>query len=248
MHVKNLVFVTGASRGLGASLAQCYARHDTLLITLSRAALPWSVPALPSLQHQHVQTDLATPEGVLAAIQQLQNICSTTQAQRYLLINNAGTVAPVAASKNLNDTQALTAAYQLNVLSPMALCAAFLQHSQRNAQRHILNISSGAGRRPIAGWAVYGSSKAALDYYTEVLQLENPDIKAVSLAPGVIDTDMQAHIRSQDQDNFPDLNRFIDLHQNQQLCSADLTAQRLVTYVDSPSFGRLTLDDIRHHE
>lgn len=247
MHVENLVFVTGASRGLGAALAQCYARPNTLLVTMSRAALPWAAQTHPSFDHRHVQADLSTPEGARIAVEQIQGLLST-QAQRYVLINNAGTVAPVAACKNLDDSTALTTAYQLNLLSPISLCSAFLQHAPHKTQRQILNISSGAGRRPVAGWAVYGSTKAALDYYTQVLQQENPDLQVVSLAPGVIDTDMQAHIRSQDRDNFPDLNRFIDLHKNQQLSSAELTAQRIVAYLDSPNFGRVTIDDIRHYE
>lgn len=248
MLVKNLVIISGASRGLGAAMAQRFAQHDhTLLLTISRSALPWSFEATSPVQHHHIQADLGSIQGTELARTELLERWPAS-AQRYILINNAGTVAPIAACKNLNDAQALSHAYQLNVLAPMSLCATFLQHSPTHAQRRIVNISSGAGRRAVAGWGVYGSSKAALDYYTQVLQLENPDLRAVSLAPGVIDTDMQTHIRAQDHDNFPDLDRFIDLHQNQQLNTAEHVAQRIIAYLDSPQFGLTTLDDIRHYE
>ena len=69
----------------------------------------------------------------------------------------------------------------------MSLTAAFLQGAPQDAQRQVLNISSGAGRKPVSGWAVYGSSKAALDFYTQTLKLENPELAVRSLAPGVVE-------------------------------------------------------------
>lgn len=136
----------------------------------------------------------------------------------------------------------------MNVASVMSLTAAFLQGAPKDAQRQVLNISSGAGRKPVSGWAVYGCSKAALDFYTQTLKLENPELAVCSLAPGVIDTDMQGHIRSQSRDQLPNLSRFIDLHQQGQLSSPDDTAERILRHLNSPDFGQHVLDDIRHYE
>lgn len=247
MQVKNVVVISGASRGLGAELARALALPDTLLITLSRSALSWPLPKAPGLQHHHLQADLATPEGASQAGAELARLVPA-QGQRYILINNAGTVDPILPSSELTNTVQLARAYQLNVLTPMTLSAHFLRQAPSGAQRQILNISSGAGRHPVAGWAVYGSSKAALDFYTQVVHLENPDVAVASLAPGVIDTDMQTHIRTHDARDFPTLNRFIELHQHRQLSAAAQTAARIVAYLDSPEFGQVTLDDIRHYE
>src|SRR5690606_5573085 len=132
---------------------------------------------------------------------------------RYLLLNNAGTVEPVSLADGLVDAQSIERAINLNVVAVMVLTAAFLRTAPKGADRRIMNISSGAGRKPTAGWPVYCATKAALDHYTRVLAEENPDLRVASLAPGVIDTAMQEHIRSSDRRQFPDLDRFLQLHE-----------------------------------
>jgi len=240
-----LTVLSGASRGLGLALARRSLAAGHRLVTLARS--PLALPA-PDGAHQHIQADLATVQGAQQASHALLQALQQAQAERFVLINNAGTVDPVAQAADLLDAQALARALQLNVASVMVLTAAFLQGTPAAARRQVLNISSGAGRKPVSGWAAYGTSKAALDFYTQTLQLENPTLQACSLAPGVVDTDMQAHIRSQSRDDFPGLSRFIDLHQQGQLSSPDDTAARILRYLDSPAFGRHTLDDIRHYD
>lgn len=109
-------------------------------------------------------------------------------------------------------------------------------------------ISSGAGRSPTAGWGVYCATKAALDRYAEVVALEQgASLRIASVAPGVVDTGMQAEIRSTDPDRFPAIQRFIDLHAGQQLASPDAVAQRLLRLLESDQFGQNIIDDIRHY-
>src|SRR5690606_6035204 len=116
-------------------------------------------------------------------------------------------------------------ALQLNVASPMLLSSAFLQATNGlDADRRILNISSGAGRNPMPGWGVYCATKAALDHYTQVLHAENHDVRVASMAPGVIDTSMQTSIRQADSTDFPQLERFVALHDEGLLSSAQDTA------------------------
>src|SRR5690606_41484248 len=140
-------------------------------------------------------------------------------AKRYLLINNAGPVDPVSLSDGLFDAAAIERAFTLNVVSAMVLSAAFLRSAPTQADRRIVNISSGAGRKPTRGWPVYCATKAALDHYTRVLAEENPDLRVASLAPGVVDTAMQERIRGTDRRHFPDLDRFLQLHEQGQLAS-----------------------------
>src|SRR5699024_3068817 len=129
--------------------------------------------------------------------------------KQCLLINNAGTVQPVANTAALTDVAAISAAFTLNVTSVIALCAAVLQATDRpGVDRRVLNISSGAGRSPVAGWAVYCATKAAIDQYTRVLAQEHPTVRSASLAPGVIDTEMQATIRQSSEQDFPNLQGF----------------------------------------
>jgi NAD(P)-dependent dehydrogenase (short-subunit alcohol dehydrogenase family) len=71
---------------------------------------------------------------------------------------------------------------------------------QAQAYGRIVNVSSGAAARPIPGWSAYCAAKAGLDMFTQVVALEVQDsnIRVNALYPGLVDTDMQADIRSVD--------------------------------------------------
>jgi benzil reductase ((S)-benzoin forming) len=101
----------------------------------------------------------------------------------------------------------------VNLVAPMLLMRRFLLATEGVAAlRRIVNISSGAGRRPMSGWSAYCASKAGLDMASRVVALEagarSPPVEVVSLAPGVIDTDMQATVRSKSPEDFADVERF----------------------------------------
>ena len=146
------------------------------------------------MRHHGILADLSCPKDTINAHEQLVTLLPK-QASHYRLINNAGTVDPVSLCNKLSDSTAIAQALQLNVGAVISLTATFLALIENTAaDKRILNISSGAGRRPVAGWAVYGSSKAALDYYTQTLAAEDHGVRCVSLAPGVINTSMQATI------------------------------------------------------
>ena len=74
----------------------------------------------------------------------------------------------------------------------------------------LVNISSGAGTKPYAGCAAFSASKAAVDQFTRVVAMEEADhgLRAYSLAPRLVDTDMQTAIRSTDETSFPEVERF----------------------------------------
>lgn len=249
MSISTVAIVTGASAGLGQALALGLLSPDTHLLTLSRrhdAALDAHATA-SGCTVQQIQVDLSNPAATeVGAEQVIGNL--PRSAQRYLLINNAGTVDPVAPTAQLSSAAHITAALSLNVTSVMLLAAAFLRNTPTGADRRILNISSGAGRSAMPGWGVYCASKAALDRYTEVLAAENPTVRTVSLAPGVVNTGMQAHIRASSADNFPNVQRFIAMHDEGKLAEPAAVAAKILNYLASPDFGKTVLDDIRHHD
>ena len=78
---------------------------------------------------------------------------------------------------------------------------------------HIINISSGLGRRPMASQSAYCAAKAGMDHFTRCLALEEAakphGAKVCSLAPGVIDTGMQVQLRGADAAAFPDRDRVV---------------------------------------
>lgn len=241
--------VTGASRGLGQSLAEQLLQSGATVITLARSSNNElaDVAEKHGARLQQLEVDLSQTASIESAAG-LMSAALPGDAARYLLLNNAGTVEPVSLADGLFDAKSIERAFNLNVVAVMVLTAAFLRSAPKAADRRIINISSGAGRKPTAGWPVYCSTKAALDHYTRVLAEENPDLRVASLAPGVIDTAMQEHIRSSDRRQFPDLDRFLQLHEQGQLASPHSVASRILHHVASDRYGHETLDDIRNYD
>ncbi|NLC35144.1 MAG: SDR family NAD(P)-dependent oxidoreductase [Alcaligenaceae bacterium] len=249
MDTSTVAVITGASRGLGLAMAGQLLAAGATVITLARG----TSPALAETAQRHgarlqqLQADLSRPASIESAAG-LMSAALPGGASHYLLLNNAGTVDPVSLTNGLFDAESIETAFNLNVVAAMVLTAAFLRSTPPDADRRIVNISSGAGRSPTAGWPVYCATKAALDHYTRVLAEENPHLRVAAVAPGVIDTDMQIHIRGSDRGQFPDLDRFLQLHEQGQLASPESTASRILQHVASDRFGHEILDDIRNYD
>jgi benzil reductase ((S)-benzoin forming) len=247
-----IAILTGASRGIGAAMARGLAKPGTRLITLARREDPELAAYARSqdAQLEQLSVDLSDLNAVETAA---QRICASLprDASRYLLINNAGTVHPIAGTDALVDGVAITAAFNLNVSAVMLLTARFLAAVEDlKADRRVLNISSGAGRNPNAGWGVYCATKAALDMYSRVVKAEQgaDGARIVALAPGIVDTDMQVAIRSSDPESFPALAKFQEFHATGKLSSPANVASRILAYLDREDFGTTEIDDIRNYD
>ncbi|OZI61223.1 SDR family oxidoreductase [Bordetella genomosp. 11] len=247
----SVVVLTGASRGIGAALARQLAKSGTRLITLARRqdAELAAYASAQGAELEQIAVDLSDTAAATAVAARVAEGLPR-DARRYVLINNAGTVAPVSPVDDLNDAAAITQALNLNVIAVMLLTSRFLAATRGlPADRRVLNISSGAGRNPTAGWGVYCATKAALDMYTRVARQEEDahGAKFVSLAPGVVDTDMQGVIRSSDPAAFPALPRFKDLHAGGKLAAPADVAARIAAYLEREDFGTTEIDDIRNY-
>ncbi len=239
----NGYIVTGASRGLGAALVAQLLADGGRVVAIARDCR--ALPAHPQLAT--IDADLADshllPLLAERALAQLGSCSSLT------LINNAGTVQPIASVGSFADGVA-EQALALNLTAPIVLCNAFVAHSAGFAGvRRVLNISSGAAANPYPGWAVYCASKAGLDHFTRTLALEqqaaaNP-VLAVSLYPGVVDTGMQGEIRAADPAHFPNLPRFTALKAEGQLTQPADCAAAICRYLHGSSFGQQAVADIR---
>jgi benzil reductase ((S)-benzoin forming) len=207
MAAMNLYVVTGTTRGLGLALADEITRSaDNELIAIARAAdanIPGGVRFF---------ADLSQMQAVTRVAARIQAHIAGRTYEKAVLINNAGIVQPVAPLERV-DAADLERNLVVNLAAPMLLMREFLRVTEGVARlRRIVNISSGAGRRPISGWSAYCAAKAGLDMATRVVALEaqsrNLAIEAVSLAPGVIDTAMQERVRGADASDFADVDRF----------------------------------------
>lgn len=231
----HLYIVTGSSRGLGAALVDALAGPQATVIGLARQVRP----GLPAEQWA---LDLTQP---LAAAERLQAWLRTHRGwASATLINNAALLSPPGplAATALDE---LSAALRVGLEAPTLLCRVFLAETAGVPQRRILNISSGLGRRAMAGSASYCAVKAGLDHLSRALALEAPDVGVVSLAPGVIDTDMQRQLRGADPTHFPEQARFQGLKDGGQLQTAADTAAAIVRFLARPDFGKTIISDIR---
>ena len=144
------------------------------------------------------------------------------------------------------DAAALARALALNVTAPLLLANALVAATGDAVERRVLHVSSGAGRKPYAGWSLYCATKAALDMHARASQLDAvPGLRIASVAPGVIDTDMQAAIRATPEGDFPLRERFEALKRDGQLEPPAQVARKLVDHLLSPDFGDEAVTDLR---
>jgi benzil reductase ((S)-benzoin forming) len=224
----NLYIVTGTRRGLGEALAKRIAADsDNELIGMSRP-----------------EVDLADPMSRARAFDAIEARIAGKHYEKAVLINNAGIVEPVAPLERAGPRD-IERNLAVNLVAPMVLMRRFLAATEHLPLRRIINISSGAGRRPISGWSAYCAAKAGLDMATQVVALEAQSrglaVEAVSLAPGVIDTGMQASVRSASADDFADVERFRQMKEEGTLRQADDVAAEILA---AEREGRLKGDPV----
>jgi len=246
-----LFIVTGASRGLGAALACALAAQGRFLLTMSRspAAEVAAAAKATDTRHEHWSVDLSHGEAVAARLEEWLRGHHATFTGGATLINNAGALGGVGPVESVDPAVAM-AGLRIDLEAPILLTAAFLRAtSGYTARRRVLQVSSGAGRNAYAGWPVYCAAKAGLDHFTRVLALDEArkphGARVASVAPGVIDTAMQAQLRDCTEAAFPQVKRFFDLKKDGQLATPEAAAKRLLALIDRPDFGAEPVADAR---
>ncbi|AVS91102.1 short-chain dehydrogenase [Paracidovorax avenae] len=246
-----LVVLTGASRGMGLAMARQLLQGGHALVTLSRGTSSEleDVARHAGMPLAQWPQDLA--DGAQAAAR-LRAWLEGQPAGRYAsaaLINNAGVVPRIAPLAD-SDPADLANALRIGLEAPMQLTAAFLAATRGwGVPRKVLNISSGLGRRPMASQSAYCAAKAGMDHFTRCLALDEArqpgGARVCSLAPGVIDTDMQVHLRGADPQAFPDVQNFAQLKVTGMLTSPDEAAARVLAWLARPDFGDAPVADVR---
>jgi len=248
---KKLFVLTGASRGMGAAMAEQLLAPDHVLLCISRRrseALAAGAEAVGATCEQW-SLDLSQPLEAAAKLQAWIETLDGAAFASAALINNAAALTRIGPVDECSDAE-LASALRVGLEAPLLLSAAFLRATKGwSADRRVLNISSGLGRRAMAGQASYCASKAGLDHLTRAMALDEAmrpnGARLVSLAPGVIDTDMQLHLRAGDGAGFPEKAHFIGLKDRGQLTSATDAALRALAYLARADFGASAVADVR---
>ncbi|MCF7528735.1 SDR family NAD(P)-dependent oxidoreductase [Neisseria lisongii] len=233
------IIISGHSRGLGKALAEHYLAQGVQVLGLSRTLLPEQA-GLTQIALDLQQTDTLSAWLAQGGLQHF-----IAEASEVVLINNAATVEPCAVAGRQRPSE-IAAAVQLNIAAPLMLSNDLLHIRQAGQTVKIVHIGSGAGRKAYAGWSVYGATKAALDHHARCLAAEQHErLNIASIAPGVVDTEMQAQIRSQDKQDFPLLNRFQQLQADGGLTSPQTAAETIAHMIADDDFGLEPIQDVR---
>lgn len=224
-----VVIVTGVSRGLGAELARALLAKGLVVLGVGRS----SAAGLEGERYRFAPCDLRDVAGIDAVLAPAFGALAGLAPSWACLVNNAATTEPFGITSR-HDGATVMRSLAVNLGAPIALSGLFLRaFPDASIERRIVNVSSGAARSAIAGSGLYSEAKAGLEMLTRVLAAEAVDAKfhAVSLRPGVIDTDMQTRAREQSDDVLPSVAMFRKFHADRRLVAADVAAARIVDEV-----------------
>jgi NAD(P)-dependent dehydrogenase (short-subunit alcohol dehydrogenase family) len=169
---------------------------------------------------------------------------------RVRLIHNAALLsAPGDVAEG--DAGDMAQSLRIGLEAPIALTAAFLRATAHwvAADRRVLFVSSGLGRRPMAGSAAYCAQKAGLDHFARALALEEGartnGARVASVAPGIVDTDMQRQLRGADPARFAQQAVFSEFHSSGSLDSPASAAARMIALLERADYGANPVTDVR---
>jgi benzil reductase ((S)-benzoin forming) len=218
--------VTGISRGLGESLARGLLAHGFAVTGIGRV----DAASLAGPGYRFVECDLADARGIDATLAPVLRAIADARPEFVCLINNAAVAGPVGTTGAL-ESAGLASSIAVNLIAPLAIANLFCRVFDDAAQvRKIINVSSGAADSPLPGGGPYSIAKAGLEMLTRQLAAEHGSatFRAVTIRPGVIDTDMQTFMRTQSADTLPSVELFKGFHREQRLVPPDTVAGKII--------------------
>lgn len=231
------IIITGATSGIGLSLAEHFAERDFIVIAIGRRN-----ELLQALRERY-------PENILPIIADITKseerdrikAVLTEQDTSCILINNAGIARPQLIESMTEE--AFDTHHALHVKAPLFLTQLLLPHLKNGGR--ILQISSGLAHNPMPAMSAYGTSKAALfrlkDYFNE--EFKQLQIYCGSAMPGVVDTPIQTELRACSASQFPSVNTFNGFFQRGELLKPKTAAKFLYWLLLSVENERFTQGD-----
>jgi len=217
----SLIWISGASSGIGQALVASVPWPDARIIGINRR---------PAGGTEHLEADLSDPGSWRLVGESFRRELGAFSGERVAFIHAAGTVDPVGFAGEV-DTDAYDRNVLLNSAAPQMLGHLFLAAaSSVRARRHLIMLTSGAAHSVYEGWTAYGAGKAAVDQWVRdagAEQSRRGGVQVLAVAPGTVDTAMQGVLRSTTEDDFPQRQKFVDLHREGRLAGVDEVAQKI---------------------
>ena len=228
MDIKELTIIFGTTRGLGAALYDVASQRNSDCLVVNRKVVELKRP-----NDKGAIVDLSQPltDKQLAG---LFNMVDLNQYAVIKLIANASIIGPI---KVVGDAQGLVIKETMltNAVNYMVVINAFIAATKKLvASKRVLVISSGAAESPTHGLATYCASKAAIEMFVKtVAQEPHENFEIMAFRPGVMDTDMQAALRSADSKDFINAQQYRQLQKDGQLRSPSSVAQIIFKLLDA---------------
>jgi NAD(P)-dependent dehydrogenase (short-subunit alcohol dehydrogenase family) len=212
--------ITGASRGLGRSLAERLAAAGARVVLVARDPAQVEAAARAIRQKGGVAFAVAGDVGDKDAAHRIAGQAAALAGAVDLVIHNASTLGPVPLAPLLDTScEDVERAFAVNVLGPFRLTKLFAGAMALRGGGMVVHVTSDASVSAYPNWGAYGVTKAALDHLTRIwaAELESTGVKLLAVDPGEMDTGMHA-------DAVPDADRT-------SLLSPAVVAERIVRLI-----------------
>lgn len=230
------VLITGNSSGLGLGLTRQLLERDAIVWGMSRRGCPLQDDGLRDRKH-----DLANLSTLPEALERLLSDCLRLD----LVILNAGILGRIQPISETHLAE-LEHLIRINVWANKVILDWLIEHQLPTTQ--IVAISSGAGHNLSYGWGGYALSKSMLNDLIALYAHEMPDSHLTSLAPGLVDTNMQDYLCEHvDSDEYPSVQKLIDARGSQAMPGPDQAAENILEILEnlrhSPSGSFIDIRD-----
>jgi len=223
--MKNLYIITGTTRGLGEAFFQLLNKNN-IIITINRDNIIYN-----NDNTINICMDLSNVTST--HLQNFENILSKKllrNIKKVVFINNAFRMGELSRINELQNFD-IENSIQVNLVSSILLLKSFITKTMEyNIEKKILNISSGAAKYPIFGWSIYCTTKSAMEMFINAIPLEYPSYTCFNIDPGVMNTQMQVHIREYKEGKNNEY--FKKLHNNNELKETIFVANKVIKEYD----------------
>ena len=199
----NTVFITGGGSGIGRALAEELHQLGNKVIISGRrkANLANTIKANPGMDS--IELDIADP----ASIRRVSAELISRYPKLNVLINNAGIMQVDEVAGDVDD-ELISSTITTNLIGPIRLTSALVEHLKKQESAAVLNVSSVLGFVPMAMAAVYSSTKAALHSYSQSLRfkLRNTSVRVLEVIPPWVRTEL---LNSSEESRAMPLDEFL---------------------------------------
>ena len=233
--MQKLAIITGVTAGIGLAMARALSAEGFAIYGVARD--PEKLAALDVELVGSEVRDLAVEADVATCLTDLD----LTPWSQAVLINNAGSLDPIGRFDAIG-LGVSTGTMMLNGLAPIFVSQTFYQAvlAAPGCVGRIVQITSGAAHRPIAGWTSYCMSKAAMWMGTQVMaeEMDQTRCQVMALSPGVVATAMQAQIRGESEATMPSVAWFREMADEGKLAAPQAPALWLATLLRDAGAGK----------